>query len=498
MTRALRALSIAALLLAGCAPKRIPPPAPAPPLAPTGAPPVCYDCFWEYQPESLKKDLLHTLGGKTLDDPLADAHRRILLARVTGDHGALCAARAPESAARRSRDAEHALSVAETLAFTAAECGADPGDAFREAADRSRSAGQDWKGSIYDALADGDLKPEIGEAPVIAKREPTRVGQTFVLGASKIVVRARERVGVQVERTVRDWISYQLTWSENDGAVPKDRLLTWHEGARLRDLLDAVPAKIFPLPGTLVVRKGKTWLAPDEHGTFRFAVLDDKVEYPTTLAYKNVALLPDTHGIAALVEGAVRERAKLVVGCGDTEDKMKAAYWLARQGVDVYFPCDRYVGSVVGYDAPGVLLGSAPIRREGKVAVIGDRPVTFRSDETIVVEDFTGRGELRYYDAPARYFRALTAYVPSLKLDVVGVDDSGQSSRVVERAEALGATAIGVRVASKADAAPVKAWLRASRNRRAVLFHSAPYREGYALFAEFPDQTTFGDPRPVF
>jgi hypothetical protein len=78
------------------------------------------------------------------------------------------------------------------------------------------------------------------------------------------------------------------------------------------------------------------------------------------------------------------------------------------------------------------------------------------------------------------------------------VDDSGQSSRVVERAEALGATAIGVRVASKADAAPVKAWLRASRNRRAVLFHSAPYREGYALFAEFPDQTTFGDPRPVF
>jgi len=114
------------------------------------------------------------------------------------------------------------------------------------------------------------------------------------------------------------------------------------------------------------------------------------------------------------------------------------------------------------------------------------------------VEDFEGRGALRYYDAPARYFRALTAFMPSLKVEYVPVDDAGQSSRVIERANAVGADALAVRVQTDEDARPVRGWLAVSDRHRAILLHSAPYPAGYSLFAEFPGQTTFADPKPRF
>jgi hypothetical protein len=137
------------------------------------------------------------------------------------------------------------------------------------------------------------------------------------------------------------------------------------------------------------------------------------------------------------------------------------------------------------------------VRRHGDRAVIGDRPVRFEIGERFVVEEFAATGPMRYYDAPARYFRALQALIP-LKVDYVAVDGEGQSSRIVRRAEELSASAIGVRVQSGDDAAPVRAWLAASPTHRAVLVHTAAYPAGYALFAEFPAQTTFGDARPVF
>ena len=77
------------------------------------------------------------------------------------------------------------------------------------------------------------------------------------------------------------------------------------------------------------------------------------------------------------------------------------------------------------------------MRREGDHAVIGDRPIRFEIEETIVAEDFEGSGPLRYYDAAARYFRALAALVP-IRIEFVTVDGAGQSARVVDRAEASG------------------------------------------------------------
>ena len=241
--------------------------------------------------------------------------------------------------------------------------------------------------------------------------------------------------------------------------------------------------------------------------------------------------------------------------CGDAASKMEAAVHLARAGVDVYFPCDRFVGDVVGHDGRGVLIGSAPVDVDGGVAVIGNRPVEFRVDETVVVQSTPLSGRNQYYDAPARYFRRLAELAP-VRFDVVEVDGPGQSGRVVERARELGAgypptprplvlagvfcatvtvavgwefaehlldrwlgsrlqasqadtmldlllgmvgaAAIGVRVETAADAEPVRSWLAESESHRAVLFHSAPYPAGVALFDEFPERTTFGDPRPVF
>ena len=461
---------------------------------------VCRSCFWNYQPETLKKELIAIYGAKRFGDPLLDAQRKMLVATVTEDRAAFCRARSAMARLRgtkATKDKARDLFVAETLAFTAKTCGADPSPAFLEAAIKAHNVSAEFKALVYTELADGRFAPRFGESAIERKLTVPADVKAFVLGTSKIVVGTGARVGVQVERTVRDWLSYQLTWDGADRPVPESALLNWHEGACLRRLLDAADVKVLPLTGALAVRHDGRWLAADGGGVFRYQVLDDKIQYPTTLVYGDVALIVDTHGLSALVEPARRAGASVVVGCGDTEAKMKAAFALARDGVDVWFPCDRFAGDVLGYDAPGVLIGSAPVRRDGGDAVIGDRPIRFAVDEQFVAEDFDGSGPLRYYDAPARYFRALTQSL-HLKVDYVAVDGSGQSSRVVHHAEAVSASVIGVRVQTPEDAAPVRAWLRDSPHHRAVLFHTAPYPDGYALFDEFPSQTTFGDARPVF
>jgi hypothetical protein len=79
----------------------------------------------------------------------------------------------------------------------------------------------------------------------------------------------------------------------------------------------------------------------------------------------------------------------------------------------VYFPCDRYVGSLLGTKGEERLIGSAPVRAERGTAVIGDRPLRFSVSETLVVEDAHLPGPLQYYDAPGRYFHRLAESLPS-------------------------------------------------------------------------------------
>ena len=461
-------------------------------------PPICYDCFWEYQPAGFREQLARWYEAHPQPDPLADADRRYMLARVEKSRDALCAARQAFEALRGSvTDPDRRLLVEETVAFTARECGGDVLASFGRAAGAAEMAGQALKAAAYKDVAVGRFTPFFGEAPIQTRLSIPPGVTGFVLGESAIRVGPGEKIGVQVERTVRDWLSYQLAWDLSRRAPARDALIDWHEGARLRDVMSAVPVRIVPLPGTLVARQGERWLAPDENGVFRFEVLPDKVEYPTTRAMGDLALLVDTHGLSSLAGQALRSGVRMVVGCCDTPYKAQAAAWLAGRGVDAYFPCDRYVGSLIGYEGRGVLIGSAPVRAERGLAVIGDRPIRFSVTETIVVEDAKLHGPLQYYDAPGKYFHRLAESLP-LKTDFVTVTGPGQASAIVARADELGARAIAVRVWKEEDAAPVRAWLGKNRGHRAVLFHSTPYPAGESLFEDFPRQTTFGDPRPRF
>jgi hypothetical protein len=179
---------------------------------------------------------------------------------------------------------------------------------------------------------------------------------------------------------------------------------------------------------------------------------------------------------------------------------MLAAQYLAQKGVDVYFPTDRFAGSVVGYEGDGVLIGSAPVKTRNGEAVIGDQPIEIDLNEKIVVEDTENKQyPAQYYDAPARYFRELEKISGvNLNLVLVQVDGAHQTQKIVDEARKNGATVVGVRVQYEDEREALKKWLSENKENRAVLFHSAAYAPGLELFQDFPSQTSFGDPRPVF
>jgi hypothetical protein len=85
-----------------------------------------------------------------------------------------------------------------------------------------------------------------------------------------------------------------------------------------------------------------------------------------------------------------------------------------------------------------------------------------------------------------------------LNLVAVELDDADQIDRVLSRADAIGATAVGVRVMTRVEDEALRLWLRGSPQRRAVLFHAALYPYAQGLFRDFPRQVTFADLRPRF
>ena len=110
-----------------------------------------------------------------------------------------------------------------------------------------------------------------------------------------------------------------------------------------------------------------------------------------------------------------------------------------------------------------------------------------------------GRYPLQYYDAPHRYFTALAEYAARpLRIMPVEVTEYGKADVVIDEARRVGARVVGIRVWSRREHDAVSVWLREYGRRRAVLFHTSAYPEGYRLFAEFPTQTSFGDIHPVF
>ncbi len=342
----------------------------------------------------------------------------------------------------------------------------------------------------------------------------------MIIGLSKIELRGGEVVGTQVDRVVRD-----IAWkgSDYDESVSETKILSlieeavpYMEGARARDMIEWASVIIFPLTPA----KGKhkeidsawpeyPYYAADGKGNFSFLIEPTKVEYETVF---NVSesdyqlaniILPDTHGFNMVAEQAYIQKDYLymVMACMDFESKSAAALFLAKEGLNIYAPCDRFASLLMNYkeiygDVSGNILGSAPIRETDYGAVIGDQPITVYLDEKIIVQ-YTERGYPdQYCDTPWRYFQQISN-IYDIHLDITQVTANiGEAGKLVEEARFSGANVIGVRIENEDDYIAVANWLKENFSNRAILFHSAAYEPGIKLFREFSQQTSFGDLEP--
>jgi hypothetical protein len=460
---------------------------------PISTEPVCYDCFWKgYGPE-MRAKVADFYAQYQTKDPLAAADVRYIIWRAKNQPD--CAVRNEyKRIADTDSDPMRQYVAGAIYAFSAADCGAQPD--FKAVANFAQHAGMSVEAKILDAAASSRFQPQFAETTINTRLDVPPGARQIILGRSKIEVRMDTRIATQVERVARDWFSYQMK-AKLDTRPLLDFPIPYHEGAVARDISTISAASSYPVTGTLIYRKDGKWYAPDENGVFRFNVLDDKVQYPTTHVVGDFGFIEDTHGISALAAQALEENMNVVIGCGDSEGKAQASFYLAQKGVNVIFPGDRYQDLLLGYTGPGTILGTSPVRAQGTHAIVGDQPIAFDLNELIVVENTDRKFPIQYYDSPARYFKRLAKSVP-LKLDYVMVDGTDQIDIVLTAAQQKKAQAVAVRVMTEKEDFSLRRWLKLSPKNRAILFHSGLYPYAQPLFRDFPKQVTFGDLRPQF
>jgi hypothetical protein len=339
----------------------------------------------------------------------------------------------------------------------------------------------------------------------------------IILGLSKITLNNTETVGVQVNRVIRDCL-----WNNSpfDVRVPANRtpknssdVVPYAEGDRVREMMNWAGVKVLPLTPCRAKNFWDNYFAADGQGHFSFLISPSKITFPpfskTVFRPKNESnetadlICPETQGFNMIAEQAYLHRKDiyLTVACMDLPAKAQAALFLARNGINIYAPCERMASLLLNYKKLGInatILGSAPIKQTESRAVIGDQPVGIYLDEPIVVE-YNNRNDTsdQYCDTPWRYFNNLSQ-VYRLNLSLIKVcANTGEAGKVVTQAEAVNAQVISVRVCIDKDYKPVAEWLKKDKRNRAVLLHSAAYEPGIALFKGFPKQTTFGDLNPV-
>ncbi len=374
-------------------------------------------------------------------------------------------------------------------------------DAEAAKAPREREAAR--LGARYtDMILSGEYRTSIDTSekaePVEVKKYPpaSKEFTHIILGATAVSVKRKSKIKIQVDRVIRDWIQ-----SEHVKSAPWDYsrkyLVRSHEGEKAAEIVKLTESEVIPVWGTRVKKIGDDWYAPDAEGVYRFPLSEDKVEnFPTTILIDDrTAIINDTHGISAIAWDSLD--ADLAIGCGDHPGKIEAAYYLAERGVNVYVPTDRFLNMLIGTRTKGLVIGSAPVKEGPDGAIVGDQPISIDVNEPIVVSTAKGRYPLQYYDTPYRYFRALQEYIGKpLKITAVEVKKYGYATNVVDVARAKGVRVLGIRVKTKEEHDAVAAWLTEDKRRRAVLFHTVVYPDGYKLFFEFPQQTSFGDIYP--
>ena len=295
-------------------------------------PSVCYSCLWEGYDPKLRSDLINFYRQYRTDDPLVAADVRYILWRATGNPN--CDARQIyRRVAQRDQDFHRRLMASAILGFSAPECGQDGSADLKAAAEFAEKAGERTQASLLRLLSSEKLQARFEQTKIVASLDVPPRATTIVLGETTIDVPEGLRVGTQVDRVARDWISYQMGWDLTPKPVPASSVIDYHEGALVRRLMELASVEVHPLAGTFVARKGDKWFAPDENGLFRFEVLEDKLQYPTTHVAGSFGWVEDTHGISLLVIHALERRLPLVLGCGDSPGKAEAAFYLAERGV---------------------------------------------------------------------------------------------------------------------------------------------------------------------
>ena len=168
------------------------------------------------------------------------------------------------------------------------------------------------------------------------------------------------------------------------------------------------------------------------------------------------------------------------------------------KGVKVICSVDRFLYLLLGKDTG--IIGSAPYTINNGFATIGNRPISIDLNEKIVIENVSNNAySIQYYDTPTKYFKQLEyIYDLNLNSEYVTLDAFGQTEKVVNAAKKSNAKVIAARVFSLDDYRKLKSWLLEDKNNRLILFHSFSYPYGYKIMNEFPNQTTFDDPNPVF
>lgn len=480
-------------------------PAPVAMVGPTPPPfqskdDICYTCFFT-KDEHLPADLLPSILGHVKSDPLVNGDEMLIADRVRGFKSDCSAVAAHYSRATGDIDPSRRLTADLGLAMPPKGCAIDWASMTRAAADATAALRHSEAKLLLEiSTQQFNFKPEFGTQVIETDLTPILGATTMILGESEIPLPSGTRVGTQVERVVRDWDSHQLNWDYRPAVINSDNILSYHEGALVKKMLSISPyLMITPLSGTIVARDPKTnlWFAPDEKGVFRFNVLDDKLQYPTTHSMGDVAWITDTHGVSAIVSQAVELNSQLVVACGDSIGKVQAAFYLAQKGINVAMPADRFNYMLVGYKGTGTIIGGAPVHMVDGVPVYGHQPVRFAMKDVIVVEDTDVDYPIQYYDAPAKYFHRLASIVPisPVYVKVTGTD---QLDRIFSIARDNATTAIAVRVTTWDEDQSLRKWLNEDSKRRAILFHSGLYKYAQGLFADFPTQVTFGDLRPRF
>jgi hypothetical protein len=221
---------------------------------------------------------------------------------------------------------------------------------------------------------------------LVATGKETIEKPRVILGHSKIELNRSMTVGVQVDRVIRDLFINNSTFDVRGAAdrIPKNssEVFPYAEGNRVREMMNWAGVKVLPLTPCRAKNFGGNYFAADGEGHFSFLISPSKITFPpfsrTVFRPKNGSnetadlICPETHGFNMIAEQAYlhRKDINLAVACMDLPAKAQAALYLARNGINIYAPCDRMASLLLNYKKLGInatILGSAPVDRKSVV-----------------------------------------------------------------------------------------------------------------------------------